>query len=125
MPPKISPFNFGADNQEGQRVQVMCTSSVGDHPFNITWYKDQKQLHGYQPQTKLQQQHHHYHDFDDKTVEITDIPPFSSILAIHNISSHHNGNYTCRIANSAGSVEHSASLSVAGKYVNHLQHNLH
>jgi hypothetical protein len=110
VPPKISPFNFGADNQEGQRVQVMCTSSVGDHPFNITWYKDYKQLH------QAQSKNHHHHEFDDRTVEITEIPPFSSILTIHNITSHHNGNYTCIISNTAGSVEHSAILSVAGNY---------
>lgn len=98
-------------------MQVMCTSSVGDHPFNITWHKDARRLFGFEQKKQLQQHQlaaAYTHDFDEHTVEITEIPPFSSILSIHNISSPHNGNYTCQISNVAGAAEYTAVLWVAG-----------
>lgn len=79
------------------RVQALCTSSSGDQPFTITWHKNGKPLIG------------------DKSVEISGAQSFSSILTIHNITSKHNGNYSCQISNTAGVVEYEAGLSVAGK----------
>lgn len=112
VPPRITPFSFGDDIQEGMRVQVMCTSSQGDQPFNISWYRDGKRLTSHQPQQKLNT----VDEMGDKTIEINEIQSFSSILTIHNITSHHNGKYTCQISNAAGSVELSNVLSVAGNY---------
>lgn len=123
MPPRITPFNFGDDIQEGMRVQTMCTSTQGDQPFNITWYRDSKPLRvGEQIDPKSSYSSssssissNHRHNFDERTIEINTIQSYSSILTIHNITSQHNGNYTCQISNSAGMVEFTVSLSVSGK----------
>lgn len=118
VPPRITPFNFGDDIQEGMRVQTMCTSSQGDQPFNITWYRDSKALRSGE-QTDLTSsfksniQRHH---FDERTIEINTLQSFSSILTIHNITSQHNGNYTCQISNPAGVTALTVPLSVSGKY---------
>lgn len=108
---------------EGMRTQLMCTTSQGDQPFNITWLMDEKPI-----QVRLN---------DDTSavsssvqtggftatatavvtsngIQISDYPPFSSILTINSVSSNHSGNYTCQISNVAGLAEHSTSLSVAG-----------
>lgn len=53
----------------------------------------------------------------DSTINISEYTPFSSILTIHNLTIHHNGNYTCQIDNPAGTVEYSALLSVSGWYM--------
>lgn len=118
VPPRIVPFNFGDDIQEGMRIQTMCTSTQGDQPFNITWYRDGKALKmGAQQQPDQQSSYasNQRHHFDERTIEINTMKSFSSILTIHNITKLHNGNYTCRISNPAGAVEYPAVLSVSGK----------
>lgn len=117
VPPRITPFNFGDDIQEGMRVQQMCTSTQGDQPFNITWFRDSRVLKsGEQTDSTssfvASNQRHH---FDERTIEINTIQSFSSILTIHNITSQHNGNYTCQISNPAGVVDYTVTLSVSGK----------
>lgn len=117
VPPRITPFNFGDDIQEGMRVQTMCTSTQGDQPFNITWFRDSRALKsGEQTDSTssfvASNQRHH---FDERTIEINTIQSFSSILTIHNITSQHNGNYTCQISNPAGVVDYTVALSVSGK----------
>lgn len=82
------------------RTQLMCTSSQGDQPLNITWSKDDRQL-----SQQLE---------DKTTIDINDYAVFSSILTIHNVTSAHNGNYTCQITNRAGTVAYTAPLSVSG-----------
>lgn len=100
VPPRISPFSFENDITEGMRTQLMCTSSQGDQPLNITWWKDDRQLS---------------HPLEDQSsIEINDYAVFSSILTIHNVTSAHNGNYTCQITNRAGIVGYTALLSVSG-----------
>lgn len=98
MPPRISPFNFEDDITEGMRTQLMCSSSQGDQPFNITWLRD----------------HQPINTAEDQTININEYAPFSSILTIHNLTSRHNGNYTCEISNRGGTVDYTALLSVAG-----------
>jgi hypothetical protein len=126
VPPRITPFNFGDDIQEGMRVQTMCTSTQGDQPFNITWYRDSKALkNGEQTDSTASSSssvsassfnsNHQRHHFDERTIEINTIQSFSSILTIHNITSQHNGNYTCQISNPAGVVDYTVALSVSGK----------
>lgn len=133
MPPRISPFNFEKDITEGLRTQLMCSSSQGDQPFNITWLKDQRTIFtrnsnkpidggnapapdndfGIWKSTSNDQSQQYY---VDNTIHINEYAPFSSILSIENLTSHHNGNYTCRISNQGGTVDHTAVLSVAGLY---------
>lgn len=83
------------------RTQLMCSSSQGDQPFNITWLKDNNQINS-----------------NSINININEYSQFSSILTIHNVSSLHNGNYTCQIRNRAGIVDYMAVLSVAGLYNN-------
>ncbi|CRK99030.1 CLUMA_CG011985, isoform A [Clunio marinus] len=114
VPPRITPFNFGDDIQEGMRVQTMCTSTQGDQPFNITWYRDSKALKsGTQTDLTSFGSSYQRHHFDERTIEINIIQSFSSILTIHNITSQHNGNYTCQISNPAGVVDYTVVLSVS------------
>lgn len=101
----------------------MCTSTQGDQPFNITWYRDGKPLRiGEQIVDSSASSFAtfnsvvHRQQFDERTIEINTIQALSSILTIHNITSQHNGNYTCQISNTAGSVDFTAVLSVSGKY---------
>lgn len=110
----------------------MCSTSQGDPPtFNITWLKDQriiltrntnkKTIDGMPgPDTdygawKINEHSPQY--YVDNTIHINEYAPFSSILSIENLTSAHNGNYTCRISNQGGTVDHTAVLSVAGTFV--------
>ncbi|XP_015601116.1 Down syndrome cell adhesion molecule-like protein Dscam2 isoform X2 [Cephus cinctus] len=109
VPPRISPFYFEDGVTEGMRTQLMCTTSEGDEPFNITWLMDSKPI-----------QVRESSDGSTETVagtsnniQISNYTPFSSILMISNVTARHSGNYTCLISNVAGVAEHSTSLSVA------------
>lgn len=123
------------------RTHIMCSSSTGDHPFNITWLKNHQIIynsnlnspHGAGARNQKlhagtsssgaedtaggmhsRKQENSY--FVDSTINISDYPPYSSILTIENLTSYDNGNYTCQISNHGGVVEHTAVLSVAGLY---------
>lgn len=98
----------------------MCSSSQGDQPFNITWLKDDVPIQSSSDSDGTSGNGRTIKKSSDPSLFINEYAPFSSILSIHNVSSRHNGNYSCRIANRAGSVEYTAVLSVAGnvKYTN-------
>lgn len=134
VPPRISPFNFEKDITEGLRTQLMCSSSQGDQPFNITWLKDQRIIY-----TRNSNKQHidglaggdsefnmwkandpSSQYYIDHTIHINEYAAFSSILSIENLTSNHNGNYTCRISNQGGTVDHTTVLSVAGSYTHAL-----
>lgn len=87
----------------------MCSSSQGDQPFNITWLKDQLPLDA----------------SVDRTININEYSAFSSILTIHNLTSGHNGNYTCQISNRGGAVQFTALLSVAGVFYKKISVYIH
>lgn len=99
----------------------MCSSSQGDQPFNITWLKDGAPIHSGGNSAGNHQDVHgggmggSTNKAPDPSLTINEYAPFSSILSIHNVTSRHNGNYTCRVTNRAGSVEYTAMLSVSGK----------
>ncbi|XP_069692741.1 cell adhesion molecule Dscam2-like [Periplaneta americana] len=99
VPPRISPFYFEDGVTEGMRTQIMCTASQGDRPFNITWRKDSQPLG-------------HENGNDAPWINVSDYAPFSSILTINTVTSSHSGNYTCVVANKAGTAEYTAQLSV-------------
>lgn len=119
----------------------MCSSSQGDQPFNITWLKDNvpivSNVAHKLPVANLPNDlnggiggNGHIgggggsagggksNSPTDSSLTINEYTPFSSIISIHNVTSRHNGNYTCRVSNRAGSVEYTAVLSVSGKFVN-------
>ncbi|XP_036147341.1 Down syndrome cell adhesion molecule-like protein Dscam2 isoform X4 [Monomorium pharaonis] len=120
VPPRISPFYFGDGVMEGQRTQLMCTTSQGDQPFNITWLMDEKPIQvrpsdGGTSVSSVQTAAAAAAATVETSngIQISDYPPFSSILTINSVSASHSGNYTCQISNVAGLAEHSTSLSVA------------
>jgi len=117
VPPRISPFYFGNGVMEGMRTQLMCTTSQGDQPFNITWLMDEKpiQVRPSDGGTSVSSVQTAAATVETSNgIQISDYPPFSSILTINSVSASHSGNYTCQISNVAGLAEHSTSLSVAG-----------
>ncbi|KAF7384723.1 hypothetical protein HZH68_014335 [Vespula germanica] len=96
VPPKIDPFSFPDNPQEGSRVHVTCVVSEGDSPLKITWLKDGKPLKLKEATT------HQFGDFD-------------LALRIQRASTAHNGNYTCVASNEAAKTSRTASLKVHGK----------
>ncbi|XP_025265396.1 Down syndrome cell adhesion molecule-like protein Dscam2 isoform X5 [Camponotus floridanus] len=115
VPPRISPFYFGNGVMEGERTQLMCTATKGDRPFNITWLMDEKpiQVRASDGGTSVSSVQTVATVETSNGIQISDYPPFSSILAINSVSASHSGNYTCQISNIAGLAKHSTSLSVA------------
>lgn len=109
VPPRISPFFFENGVMEGMRTQLMCSTSEGDQPFNITWLMDDEPIH-----VKDSGGEHNVMRNTANNIHISDYSPFSSILTINSVTAKHSGNYTCQIKNVAGIVEHTAALFVFG-----------
>ncbi|XP_026843878.1 Down syndrome cell adhesion molecule-like protein Dscam2 [Drosophila persimilis] len=123
VPPRISPFAFEEEITEGMRTQIMCSSSQGDQPFNITWLRNdvpiisntvavKKDENVIEPKDHTTDKRNTFIS-SDPSLTINQYAQFSSILSIHNVSSRHNGNYTCNVANHAGAVQFTAVLSVS------------
>uniref|UniRef100_T1JP33 Down syndrome cell adhesion molecule-like protein Dscam2 n=1 Tax=Strigamia maritima TaxID=126957 RepID=T1JP33_STRMM len=95
VPPKIVPFTFQDEHLlEGMLVRVSCVVSRGDLPLTINWLKDSHPI----PK--------------DLSITISDFDEYSSILSIENVTSKHNGNYTCIASNAAASIKYSTLLFV-------------
>ncbi|GFR28231.1 titin [Trichonephila clavata] len=97
-PPKIKPFHFSGELSVGLRTVVLCAVIDGSPPFDFQWLKDSRPL-------TPNGGHFLVESFNE----------FTSILTISNLDSESNGNYTCRVSNSAGSDEKSDSLNMRGK----------
>lgn len=98
--PEIKPFHFSGELKASKRVTLMCSVIDGDPPFQFRWFKDGISLQ--QTQNLL------IRTQDDLYI---------SNLVIQKLGPADNGNYTCRVSNSAGSDEHSESLLMRGKTV--------
>ncbi|XP_034948781.1 Down syndrome cell adhesion molecule-like protein Dscam2 isoform X2 [Chelonus insularis] len=107
VPPRISPFFFENGVMEGMRTQLMCSTSEGDQPFNITWLMDNEPIQIFKDASP-----EHASKHGTNNIQISNYSPFSSILTINSVTANHSGNYTCQISNVAGVVEHTAVLSV-------------
>uniref|UniRef100_T1JCN0 Ig-like domain-containing protein n=1 Tax=Strigamia maritima TaxID=126957 RepID=T1JCN0_STRMM len=95
VPPKVTPFSFQDELiREGARARIQCVIREGQSPIKITWLKDGQLI------------------APDQGVLIREIDEFSSILMISSISPRHNGNYTCKATNAAGTAQHTAPLFV-------------
>lgn len=70
----------------------MCAVTDGDPPFKFTWLKDGKDV------------------VEGGTYSIRNVDDFTSNLAIKQLGPEHNGNYTCRVSNAYGTVQHSDML---------------
>ncbi|XP_070135044.1 cell adhesion molecule Dscam2-like [Drosophila bipectinata] len=88
VPPRISPFGFEEEITEGMRTQIMCSSSQGDQPFNITWFKNDipirksiaSTINALIPADQKR-------PYSTSSMTINQYAPFSSILSIYNVSS--------------------------------------
>lgn len=78
------------------RTAVFCVVVKGDPPFTFLWLKDNERLQ------------------ENKHINIKLFDDFTSSLTITNLGPEHNGNYTCRVTNSAGYDEQVDTLSMKG-----------
>lgn len=92
-PPKLEPFVFPSNLQEGARAQATCYVTSGDVPIHFKWYKDRAPIPAF-----LQ-------------IEET-VSEFYSMLIFKEVSSRHSGEYTCVASNAAARTNYSATLMV-------------
>ena len=97
--PEINPFHFGGTLRSGQRISVTCAVTIGNPPFIFVWMKDGDPLE------------------QSDTLSIRNIDEYNSNLAITKLGPEHNGNYTCKVSNKAGSAMQSNVLLMKGKNV--------
>lgn len=89
---EIGPFHFAGTLKTGKGTSVMCAVTDGDPPFKFTWLKDGKDV------------------VEGSTYSIRNVDDFTSNLAIKQLGPEHNRNYTCRVSNAYGTVQHSDML---------------
>lgn len=95
--PKIFPFTFGEeDYMAGMSAQLNCMVIGGDTPVDIHW-------------NVVAQSHSSV-----LGITTTKFGTKSSVLQIDSLDASHSGNYTCTASNKAGTVYHSAQLTVVG-----------
>lgn len=98
--PKISHFEFGDEpSNYGDSASVQCLITSGDFPVEFKWLFNGKPLMA----------------FD--SISTTKLGKRSSVLTIESVNGNHAGNYTCQVANSADTVNLTATLIVNGNEV--------
>lgn len=127
------------------RTKVMCTTTAGDEPINISWVKDGMPLSsnniptntnnhgqhghfGHQPHSHNTNNNSHnkmanrgQHEHEHAKVSIRQLDHFSSILSISPLEEFHSGNYSCLVSNHENSETaiYSAFLRVNGIFTIH------
>ncbi|RWS06193.1 Down syndrome cell adhesion molecule-like protein Dscam2, partial [Dinothrombium tinctorium] len=96
VPPVIEDFRFSNRLQAGMRTRISCNVAHGDQPVEVVWLKDGKNISG----------------LNLKGLSVNKGDQFSVTIIIENLSSYHNGNYTCIASNEAASVSHTTQLLV-------------
>ncbi|XP_064480158.1 cell adhesion molecule Dscam1-like [Ornithodoros turicata] len=92
--PKVNPFKFPSDLEEGMRSVVVCVVIDGDQPVSIAWLKDGRPLsQGLGATSEM-------------------LNAFTSSLTFHSVGPQHSGNYTCVARNPAAAVNRSATMTV-------------
>ncbi|KAG5890613.1 hypothetical protein JTB14_005123 [Gonioctena quinquepunctata] len=95
VPPQIHPFDFGEEAvNSGELVVAMCAISKGDYPIKLSWLLNGQNIN----------------NFDG--IQSANTNKRVSQLTIESVQSHHSGEYTCFVQNTAGSAKHSAYLNV-------------
>ena len=98
--PRIVPFDLSDEPiTSGQPVTMHCSISEGDLPVDFRWA-----FHGKELSSQM-------------GISILRLNARVSLLSIDSIAAGHTGNYTCTAQNSAGSVNHTATLLVQGQLV--------
>ena len=108
--PKIHPFTVPEALQRGDRLSLTCSVFKGNKPIEISWSRSPLQT---DPNSDTS-------PFPSSsplppTIKPVQIDDFTSMLAIADLDLAHNGAYTCRAENAAGSVAHTAVVRVNGK----------
>lgn len=139
VPPKITPFSFARDLNVGHRTSVQCVVVTGDLPLTFTWLKDNVPIETIRTSQDTPSSSHsrvqapaspgdaikgpkrgpkadgQAEQSPRKAITVRQYDAFTSALSISTIAPAHNGTYTCRVANGAATVAHSALLHVNGK----------
>lgn len=79
------------------RGSLICSVAEGQSPFEFTWYKDGRSI-----------------DDDDRVISTRIVDDYTSTLAINKLDASSNGNYSCRVSNSAGTDEWYTVLKLNG-----------
>lgn len=95
--PKIKKFAFEENVKEGDFASATCIAISNEKPLSFSWSKNHQEIHSSSKGTKI-------NGGEDY-----------SILMLNEVSIEDDGNYTCKVENSRGSVTYSAALSVKGK----------
>ncbi|XP_060817476.1 cell adhesion molecule Dscam2-like isoform X2 [Bombus pascuorum] len=136
VPPKITPFSFARDLNVGHRTSVQCVVVTGDLPLTFTWLKDNVPIETIRTSQDTPSSSHsrvqapaspgdaikgpkrgpkadgQAEQSPRKAITVRQYDAFTSALSISTIAPAHNGTYTCRVANGAATVAHSALLHV-------------
>jgi hypothetical protein len=105
--PQIAPFTFGEDEINFEdSATATCTITKGDQPLEIWWTLTDSD---YGIDRNLS---------TGEGVVIMRNSQKLSVLNIDSASAKHRGNYTCFASNRAGTIQHSAFLSINGDCTN-------
>lgn len=80
------------------RAQSTCFVQEGDLPIDIFWEKDGRRIDS------------------SRTIKISQIDPYTSMITISKANAQHSGNYTCVAKNAAKTVTSSALFLVNGEH---------
>ncbi|KAK3862534.1 hypothetical protein Pcinc_031611 [Petrolisthes cinctipes] len=94
-PPQLTPIDFGESTFfEGELAHATCVLRKGDRPVTFVWMFDGVEL---------------THTDD---INVQSVGQRTSILTLDPVRAHHQGTYTCSVANLAGTVQVQAKLAV-------------
>ena len=112
MSPKIHPFTVPEALQRGDRLSLTCSVFKGNKPIEISWSRSP--LPSTSPNATASIPSSSSSPLPP-TVKPVQIDDFTSMLAVAELDLAHNGAYTCRAENAAGSAAHTALVRVNGK----------
>lgn len=98
--PKIEPFSFSKNLEEGMRAVAVCIVSLGDSPLQLSWKRNL-------PDGGLSD--------DLQGAQIESINSFTSSLTFQSLTKEQAANYTCIARNAAAVAEQTAELIVNGE----------
>lgn len=125
-PPVIEAFSFPKNLQEGGRAQVTCAVSSGDMPIVFSWKKNDHSIPANLQVCLVVQQSVIMLDnfrqfipyiscgFGFVQISVKG-DEFFSMLVFKDISSKHNGRYTCFASNTAATMNFTSELLVRGE----------
>ena len=130
VPPELVPFPALSQvvHTEGIRTRLLCGLSRGDLPVSFSWLKDDRPIDlsssssspsfstASNKNSKQQPLSGGDEDYYRRTIEITAVDEFSSLLTFVSLRSAHSGNYTCLAENEAGRAQYTTTITVKGTY---------